>query len=944
MRRLLYVSLMGFTLALGGGCSDEESGSPASGDVAITPGTDGESATGVDGSAASDAAQTPDAAGGLDVPNASSDASVGADSVDNQGDGLAGGDMGPPAPDVPIAPDVEPDTGKPPGQMIRFREPGYDVDVVGAFKVIIEPASSEEMLLDELKVYANGTLILSDTKAPTDFLLDSREYPPGAIDLRVEGRIGDVTGWDARRVISKNAPFRVLQVTTETPTVRNGSLVSLGVTASEPGVDITADFSSIDNGYIPGSELIYSVGAGRFVVAYTVSDANDKADGLKQIPLTFKVSSFTEVVHAEVTLRNGSDIPIRIRGALFVAEPLPAPSPEWTGEGPSLAAGNSTVVTGGFAEVTATFANPSRVTGLLLGVEGGDGYFQMPLDGSDGIEPLQMFLRAYTDEDGTPPATVTLKVATRDAIGRVSPFAEQTFSVAAVGSGDIQVSLSWDTPTDLDLYVVDPTGCELYYGNKECDSQGQLDLDSNAGCGIDGINNENIFWPQGQAPAGQYEVRTNFWSDCSCCDANWTVTLTYCGKTEVIPGYYAQGTDTGGGSGAGQLIGTFSNESCVRVVRGRVRYQDRTFDERGFGPTTWRPVRHAVVELRDLTNQQLVATATTDPNGVYEIGYTDEGHSGTLFVEVKTQTSAEEGLRDIVVMDHPKFKKVYKVGTPPIVDTGADIITHDVDISVDLDAGAFNIFDVITGGYDLIRRMTGKDLGGLSAFWATGSDTTDTLYCSSFFYQEGICSERFALSVQGKEIDRDEWDDMVILKEFFKFALEKTSRDDNPGGSHNGARDDSRRAWSEGLSRFFACDVLGTQYFVNSRPHGVYMVRDIEAADTVWAYKTSDGTMLGQYSEDMVASILWDFADNDPNEAHDAIAGGRQGVYDVVFNYFTSAWFVDRGLQGVELVDYLDGWYCRGWGQASGVDFVLDNHTFVYEGSGPETCLPPSGK
>ena len=58
---------------------------------------------------------------------------------------------------------------------------------------------------------------------------------------------------------------------------------------------------------------------------------------------------------------------------------------------------------------------------------------------------------------------------------------------------------------------------------------------------------------------------------------------------------------------------------------------------------------------------------------------------------------------------------------------------------------------------DALRLATGHELGDLDAFWATGTDTTETIYCSEYFYDSGVCTELGALSVQGKDIDRDEF-------------------------------------------------------------------------------------------------------------------------------------------------------------------------------------------
>jgi uncharacterized protein YfaP (DUF2135 family) len=75
-----------------------------------------------------------------------------------------------------------------------------------------------------------------------------------------------------------------------------------------------------------------------------------------------------------------------------------------------------------------------------------------------------------------------------------------------LGTGDVQVTLSWPGGEDLDLHVIDPAGAEIYYSSPTSPSGGQLDHDDTAGCGESGNHVENVFWPTGTAPPGDYQV------------------------------------------------------------------------------------------------------------------------------------------------------------------------------------------------------------------------------------------------------------------------------------------------------------------------------------------------------------------------------------------------------------------------------------------------------
>jgi len=84
-----------------------------------------------------------------------------------------------------------------------------------------------------------------------------------------------------------------------------------------------------------------------------------------------------------------------------------------------------------------------------------------------------------------------------------------------LGTGDVQVTLRWSAPVDLDLHVTDPYGEEIWYGHRLAGSGGELDVDANAGC-----NSmleqpvENVFWPYGGAPGGDYQVYVVYYMDC----------------------------------------------------------------------------------------------------------------------------------------------------------------------------------------------------------------------------------------------------------------------------------------------------------------------------------------------------------------------------------------------------------------------------------------------
>ena len=84
-----------------------------------------------------------------------------------------------------------------------------------------------------------------------------------------------------------------------------------------------------------------------------------------------------------------------------------------------------------------------------------------------------------------------------------------------LGTGDVQMTLRWSSTADLDLSVVDPTGAQIDYANPTSPSGGQLDVDSNFDCATASATGvENVFWPTGAAPDGEYVITVTYFDVC----------------------------------------------------------------------------------------------------------------------------------------------------------------------------------------------------------------------------------------------------------------------------------------------------------------------------------------------------------------------------------------------------------------------------------------------
>ena len=125
-----------------------------------------------------------------------------------------------------------------------------------------------------------------------------------------------------------------------------------------------------------------------------------------------------------------------------------------------------------------------------------------------------------------------------------------------VASGDVEVTVSWDSDADLDLHVADPTGAEVFYGSTVVESGGVLDLEAGYPCGEDIVRNEHIAWALGSPPPGIYEVRVSHYLSCGAPETNYVVSIYNHGRRTTFSGTF---TGTGGDSarGTGRVIAQF---------------------------------------------------------------------------------------------------------------------------------------------------------------------------------------------------------------------------------------------------------------------------------------------------------------------------------------------------------------------------------------------------
>ena len=218
-----------------------------------------------------------------------------------------------------------------------------------------------------------------------------------------------------------------------------------------------------------------------------------------------------------------------------------------TGNGPSIQASTSgAVLPGGSNVVSVNAATP--LTRVVVGVQGVDGYYELTGLTSATAQSILLTLAQ------SPPSSFSFLVAGGDG-STVGPSASVPVTLTSVGTGDVQVNVSWDVDSDVDLHVVDPSGEEIYYASRTSASGGQLDLDSNAGCSLDHKRAENITWPVGKAPSGMYRVLVDYWDACSQAQTKYVVTINVKGHSpQTFSGTFSGAGDQGSQCFSGSTV------------------------------------------------------------------------------------------------------------------------------------------------------------------------------------------------------------------------------------------------------------------------------------------------------------------------------------------------------------------------------------------------------
>jgi tRNA (guanosine-2'-O-)-methyltransferase len=107
------------------------------------------------------------------------------------------------------------------------------------------------------------------------------------------------------------------------------------------------------------------------------------------------------------------------------------------------------------------------------------------------------------------------------------------------GTGFMQVTASWDTGADIDLYVTGPLGDTLSFQRPSTPSGARVDHSGRGDCGssMENARIENIRWVGARPTGGIYEVELRYWGECITAGGPTNVTVSVAVGREIAGQY-----------------------------------------------------------------------------------------------------------------------------------------------------------------------------------------------------------------------------------------------------------------------------------------------------------------------------------------------------------------------------------------------------------------------
>jgi hypothetical protein len=352
----------------------------------------------------------------------------------------------------------------------------------------------------------------------------------------------------------------------------------------------------------------------------------------------------------------------------------------------------------------------------------------------------------------------------------------------------------------------------------------------------------------------------------------------------------------------------------MATVTGRVMYPRRPISRMGLGAVESLPLEGVTVVLLDAAGATRASTLT-DGMGFYSLNavFAEGAMASVRATPVRNDATYRFSVEN--------FSGAAYAATSPAFAV-APMVSRDITITEATNGGAFAIFDTIRGGLDFVRRVLPMAAPTLRLRWERGRTPPGG---TSYFIPG-----RNQIFLLGGPQDVDEYDKPVILHEFGHFVEANFSRTSSPGGSHDGSPTDPRLAWGEGWGTWFGSVANGSSDYIDTNIDGSIRNRTDLANVALVRNNMGDpmAPMTQNVGEYLVGGALWAFSsagmDRDAQLAK---------VLGVSLRYFTRTPTPNRGVAGIDFVDFLDGYLCLNGPMDRGVidSYVVMQRGFPYD-------------
>ena len=301
--------------------------------------------------------------------------------------------------------------------------------------------------------------------------------------------------------------------------------LSYSLSAPPPGLEFDSRSRTLS-----GTPHLVANDEKAYRMTYRVEDADNNRSSRDADTLEFTITIQPDTILEKVV----SSVAVGAAGGGLKYAALPTPS-----GGPAISVdGSSTIVAGGAFFLDVVSASGAALDTLLVSVAGEQsGYYEIDLESAASSYRL-VGLVPY-DLDPTR-GSLNLCVTAVYAIDRAGAAECRNLEIADVVSGDVQVTLSWDADSNLDLEVLGPDGALVDRGTV---SRGADRVtDANAGCddpndaGGDDLRNEYVARTAGSALPGTYTVQVNYRSSCGVPETDYVLRVNNGGAVSDVSG------------------------------------------------------------------------------------------------------------------------------------------------------------------------------------------------------------------------------------------------------------------------------------------------------------------------------------------------------------------------------------------------------------------------